>query len=238
MDIFERFKTQFKIGVISFRKGFSSRGVSKTFAMFGEALIDEVYNNTSRLRVGGFYDPEQCPDDLPNKEFANFYQPVRFRPFLKLFKNLGITPRGRFVDIGSGKGKALILAAQLGFKKVRGIELFEELNVDARKNIQKFKTSNKNYQDVVFDIQTMDGGQYDLESDDYFIFLNDPFSDEVMSSFVDKIIESYKRAPREMYVVYKNNNQRHLPSFYRMKDLAEYRTFDSSGNFFEIFKFQ
>ena len=43
-----------------------------------------------------------------NKKFANYYQPVRIRPFIKLIKHLNYPTKGQFVDIGSGKGKALI----------------------------------------------------------------------------------------------------------------------------------
>lgn len=226
-----------KIGVISFKKGFASQGVKKTFQMFGEALVDEYYNHKCGLDVSGFYDPADCSESLPNKGHANYYQPVRYRPFFRLFKHYNIVPRGRFVDIGAGKGKAMVLAAQVGYQDLLGIELFDDLTQVARKNLEKFKQSEPRYGDLQVELKTMDATDYVFDQKDQFIFMNDPFSDEPMQKLVDNIIKSYKEHPRELWVVFKNNNQRNLPSVYNLKEFSEYTVFEFSGNYFEVFRF-
>ncbi len=227
-----------KIGIISFKKGFASQGVKKTFQMFHEALVDEYYNHKCGLDVSGFYDPDDCKKPLPNKSFANYYQPVRYRPFFKLFKHYNILPKGRFVDIGAGKGKAIALAAQVGYRDLLGIELFEDLTKIAQKNLDKFQKSKFIYNELNIKLKTMDATDYQFHKNDHFIFMNDPFSDEPMKKLVSNIIQSWNDHPRDLWVVFKNNNQRHLPSIYELKKFSKYSVFEFSGNYFEIFKFQ
>jgi SAM-dependent methyltransferase len=43
-----------------------------------------------------------------------------------------------FVDVGAGKGRALLLAAEFPFRKVIGVELSEELAHTARKNVVRW----------------------------------------------------------------------------------------------------
>ena len=43
-----------------------------------------------------------------------------------------------FVDVGAGKGRALLLAAELPFRKVIGVELSEELSRIAQKNVARW----------------------------------------------------------------------------------------------------
>jgi SAM-dependent methyltransferase len=45
-----------------------------------------------------------------------------------------------FVDVGAGKGRALLLAAELPFRKVIGVELSEELTRTAQRNITRWSS--------------------------------------------------------------------------------------------------
>jgi predicted RNA methylase len=227
--------SQIKVGVISFKKGFASQGIIKTFAMFGEALLDEVYNWKNGYDVAGFFDPEIGQVASPNQKFANYYQPVRERPFRALFSHFQIPTRGRFVDIGSGKGKALLLAAEIGFDRIVGIELFDELNEMAQKNISQYQIRHGSTKK--FDVLSIDASEYQFQVDDTCIFLNDPFSNEVMEKVVTRFLHSYEQHSRPLYFIYKNNNLRHMPSLERLKKKSIYKTFEMSGNFFEVFIF-
>jgi hypothetical protein len=46
-----------------------------------------------------------------------------------------------FVDIGSGKGAAVLMASEFPFKHLVGVELNSELVDDARRNVQKYNTT-------------------------------------------------------------------------------------------------
>lgn len=229
------FISQFKVGLISFKKGFASQGVLKTFAMFGEAVFDEINNLKTDYDFGGFFDPATVQAPSGSHPYANFYQPVRERPFRALFKNFNIPTSGRFVDIGSGKGKALLLAADIGFNQILGIDLYDELNQVALKNIEKYRSLCSSTKKI--EVQSIDAAEYQFLPDDTCIFLNDPFSNEIMEKVVFQVLESYKKYPRPMHFIYKNNNLRKMPSLDQLKSKFVYKTFEMSGNYFEVFDF-
>lgn len=227
--------SQIKVGLISFQKGFASQGVLKTFAMFGEAIFDEMSHLKTDYDFGGFFDPATVQAPTSSHPFANFYQPVRERPFRALFKNLKIPTNGRFVDIGSGKGKALLLAADIGFNQILGIDLYDELNKVALKNIEKYQSLKPSLQKI--EVLSIDAAEYQFLPNDTCIFLNDPFSNEIMEKVVTRVLDSYTQHPRPMHFIYKNNNLRQMLSLERLKTKSEYLNFEMSGNYFEVFKF-
>src|ERR1700687_1532110 len=48
-----------------------------------------------------------------------------------------------FIDIGSGKGRALLMAADYPFRRILGIELLPELHRVAKENIGKYKSDSQ-----------------------------------------------------------------------------------------------
>lgn len=63
------------------------------------------------------------------------YEPTRLRLVRRVLSALNPSPNGAFVDIGCGKGRVLLLAAEFGFRRVTGVEFAKELCEIARDNI-------------------------------------------------------------------------------------------------------
>lgn len=55
----------------------------------------------------------------------------------------GRTEAYSFIDVGAGKGRALLLAAELPFRKVIGVELSDELSAIAKKNVASWSRVSK-----------------------------------------------------------------------------------------------
>ena len=99
-----------------------------------------------------------------------------------------------FVDLGCGKGRSLLIAARMGFKRVVGVEFAAELAAVARKNIQRMGVSNA----VVIDA---DAAEFSLPRGNVVAFLFNPFRNAV----VQKVVANLEQ-PRvgKLYVVYSN----------------------------------
>ena len=70
------------------------------------------------------------------------YEPIEEEDFAKALDQLAINPPDfHFVDLGSGKGRALFLASKAGFGKVTGVEFSGELHQQAQKNIESASVS-------------------------------------------------------------------------------------------------
>ena len=68
--------------------------------------------------------------------YARHYEGIDETRFHEILGQVNIDHREFvFIDIGSGKGKALLLASKYPFKQIVGVELADELDAIARKNI-------------------------------------------------------------------------------------------------------
>jgi SAM-dependent methyltransferase len=83
------------------------------------------------------------------------------------------------VDLGSGKGRALIVAARLGFAQVIGVEFVRELAEVSRRNLQTV--------DVKAAVIVADASEWILPEGPLCVYLYSPFSFEVMRKVADKI---------------------------------------------------
>jgi SAM-dependent methyltransferase len=97
-----------------------------------------------------------------------------------------------FIDLGCGKGRALLVAAKLGFKQVIGVEFAHELAETAKKNLEILGITNAV-------VEHADAAEYHFPSGDIVVYLYNPFHKEVLQ----KVIENLKRSlPKKVYVIY------------------------------------
>jgi len=72
------------------------------------------------------------------------YQPIEAPLFHDMLHALDIDhSQFTFIDIGSGKGRPLLMAAEYPFRRILGIELLPELNAIAQEYIRRFPREQK-----------------------------------------------------------------------------------------------
>ncbi|MFC2176351.1 hypothetical protein ACFLR1_05220, partial [Bacteroidota bacterium] len=92
------------------------------------------------IKTFGTYEPSDFSIEPHALHAGHLYQPSSSVIFERVMKALNINFKDLvFLDIGSGKGRAMILAAEHGFKKVIGVEYASELNEIAKSNIELIK---------------------------------------------------------------------------------------------------
>jgi SAM-dependent methyltransferase len=99
-----------------------------------------------------------------------------------------------FVDLGCGKGRSLLIAARMGFRRVVGAEFAPELAAIARTNVQIARITNASVVDA-------DAADFALPEGDLVVFLFNPFR----SAVVQRVAANLAR-PRldKLYAVYSN----------------------------------
>jgi hypothetical protein len=139
--------------------------------------------------------------DSPNAGFGTKYagtDPKFFRKFLNeweiAFENFV------FVDFGSGKGRAILMASEHPFKKIIGVEFSTELNQTAQANIRNYKNPAQKCRDVQSVCQ--DAATFPLPAEPTIFYIFNPFGEEVISKVLKNIEDSLKENPREVYIVY------------------------------------
>jgi SAM-dependent methyltransferase len=114
---------------------------------------------------------------------------------------IGLAPRDhRFIDLGCGKGRMLIVAAELGFKSCVGVEFADELAERAASNV-----AASGFERI--GIVHGDAGDYAFGDDPFVLYLFNPFSKQVM----EKVRDNLLTLPRANYcIIYKNARERQL----------------------------
>ena len=153
----------------------------------------------------------------PSAELAVHYEATRPREFHKLMSRLGLPPGGVFVDIGSGKGRVLLMASDYGFHRVLGVELSAALCEIARSNVLTYR--RRRPLSAPTEVLTSDALEYGFRDDETVLFLYNPFDASIVDAVADRIRESIRRRPRQVWIIY------HHPVF---ADVLEDKGFSSS----------
>jgi SAM-dependent methyltransferase len=96
--------------------------------------------------TGGYLGPEDLVKGRANDAFNHGYSaiaPSVFHEACRRWQETLPAVSGRikaysFVDVGAGKGRALLLAAELPFRKVIGVEVSEDLSSIAQGNVARW----------------------------------------------------------------------------------------------------
>lgn len=135
-----------------------------------------------------------------NKSHGVFYQPTRARALWKVLRDSGLTAEGTFLDIGCGKGRTLILAAEYGFKRVVGVEFSALLCGIAESNLARYLRHSS--RGTAFQVINADAAEYPIPDDVSVIFMFNPFDAVVMARVMRSLAASLQRRPRDLHVIY------------------------------------
>jgi hypothetical protein len=139
--------------------------------------------------------------DSPNYLHATLYKTIDPSRIEQALQGLKIhIPDYTFVDVGSGKGLALLLASNYPFRKVIGVEFALELHQIATSNIQKYQTSKRQCADV--QSLHMDATLFDFPETPLVLYLYHPFEEPLMKLVIARLRESYSDNPRPLVVLY------------------------------------
>jgi SAM-dependent methyltransferase len=138
----------------------------------------------------------------PNLGRGIRYEPTRAIPFRQVLRAARIPTGGGFVDLGCGKGRALILAAQSGFKQVTGVDYSPQLCSIAERNLAAFRSRTRRA--FRSRVVAMDAADYAFTKEDTVVYLFNPFDAVVLAAVVARLRRSLERYPRTVWIVYHN----------------------------------
>jgi SAM-dependent methyltransferase len=111
-----------------------------------------------------------------------------------ILKTLGISGSDGVIDVGCGKGGAMITLARY-FRRADGLELSERLIPIARENLRKVGAANT---------QVFHGDAAEFTDFDQYthIYLSNPFPCTVMRRVLEHVLDSLERRPRQLTIIY------------------------------------
>lgn len=131
------------------------------------------------------------------------YEGVGVTAFHEAMDRIGAPLDGfTFVDLGSGKGRALLLAAGYPFEAIQGVEFSSDLHAIAEGNIRQYRERTGSTRSI--ESLRGDAAEFPVPTGRTVFHLFNPFGAAVLGTVLDNIRGSLRQAPREAYVVYIN----------------------------------
>jgi SAM-dependent methyltransferase len=100
------------------------------------------------------------------------------------------------IDIGSGKGRVVLLAAQLPFRRIIGVEFASELHDVAVSNVQRVRPDDQRLELVCQDVTG-----YEFPDEPLVLYFYGPFFAPTMRVVMDRVTQSLRASPRPAYLV-------------------------------------
>ena len=113
-----------------------------------------------------------------------------------------------FVDLGSGKGRTLLMASDYPFHRIFGVELLPSLHRIAQENVGLYKNAAQR----CFAIESVcgDATMWPIPDEPLVIYLFNPFPETPLRQVIARLEESRRAHPRPIYVLYHNPLLRHV----------------------------
>ena len=121
------------------RKNLKKKGVIGVADFAVSFISDYLFDFRYGTSTGGWIPASQLQINSGNVEHSARYQATKTRPFRKLLKKLSFPKNSVFVDVGAGKGKALLIASGYGFERLSGIEFAHDLCEIAKSNVDVYR---------------------------------------------------------------------------------------------------
>src|ERR1700722_18634444 len=142
--------------------------------------------------LGGFHSPYQPTEPVLFHEMLEALQQqadLDFREFT-------------FIDLGSGKGRTLLLASDYPFRRIVGVELLPALHQIAKENLQKYSSESQK----CFALESLceDATAFAFPAEPMVLYLFNPLPEAGLKRMLVNLEHSLPQSPRPVYVLYHN----------------------------------
>jgi SAM-dependent methyltransferase len=163
------------------------------------------FDNQYGIRTSGFLPGSVLRLDYPSKKTVSRVggylggQPSIIRWALNIIPHY---TDATFLDLGCGKGRALVVASEFPFRSVIGVEICPELVKVAKENAQVI--GRKLPERTPITVVNGNALDYALPEGDLIIFLYNPFEKEVITGLLTNIETALLKRDSSIWVVYIN----------------------------------
>lgn len=137
---------------------------------------------------------------------SNWYEPVQPRKFRRIAAAVDLDPaQSTFLDLGAGRGRAMLLAAERGFGHVVGVELDPALAAEAERNVAAW-TARRSRRSVgqVISVLHEDAVETALPGGPLLVFLYNSFGANSLRRLLSRLVEDHAASPRPVWLCYVN----------------------------------
>ena len=206
----------------------SEKGVSAAGSLLARELWDFLRDSTPARRRQRYGDMEYDWEHRVNTTsgtvgwrerllgvFHSAYQPTDPAMFREMMTELPIQfDQFSFVDLGSGKGRTLLLASEYPFQRIVGLEILPALHREAEENIRAYRDSTGRGGQI--ESVLADAGEYVFPETPLVVYLFNPLPEAGLRRVIGRLEESLLKVWRPVWIVYHNPVLEHVVSASQM----------------------
>ncbi len=195
-----------------------------------EALWYDVRHNV-RTRADKSEEELSLTGDLSR---GFWYRPVRPATARALLDDLPIASYAdyTFVDVGSGKGRMLLMAADYPFRRIAGIEFRKDLHDTAIDNVRHYRSFKGKTERPPIECINIDATSYEFPNGNLVLYFFNPFNEEVMGKILNRLDLSLMQNPRDVLLIMLypqfTSSADGMKTMRRLKETGHYRLYRSS----------
>ena len=171
-----------------------------TLSLRIRVLEDALFDWTRGIDTSG--DPMVRPrtEAIGVESDGYAYLPARAKNIRQTLRLLPISDPAcyTFVDLGSGKGRGVFLAAELPFRSVIGVEHSVALHQTAEENLCRLRRREVERRRV--QLICGDAGRYDFPDGNLVLYLFNPFGPEVMGRVLKNVQAAIHKEDRHVVI--------------------------------------
>lgn len=136
-----------------------------------------------------------------NANHGVFYHAAHPKFLFEVFSSLKIDYASHtFVDLGSGKGRALLVASEFPFAEIVGVEFASELHAIACENIRRYRSKSQRCENVRS--VNLDAAEFEIPVTPLVLYLFNPFRPGVLTPVLQRLQRSLDSHPRDVTLIY------------------------------------
>jgi hypothetical protein len=168
-----------------------------------KASVDAEFDTAYGTQTGGIQKISSFTIVGKNARYGSSHIASDPRYFTEMMADLHVDLNNfTFIDLGSGKGRALMLASAMPFRRLIGIEFCSELHEAA---IENFATlAARKSTDSRVELIYGDAAAYAFPVEPLVIYMFNPFGSSVVRQVANNALASWRRVPRPVHVLYMN----------------------------------
>ena len=168
--------------------------------------------------------------------FLSPYQPTDPAEFREMMDRLPCDFREfTFIDLGSGKGRTLLMASGYPFRRIIGVEIVPELHRAAEENIRNYQSPTQRCRQI--ESICADAREFSLPEEPVLLYLFNPLPEIALREVLTRLETGPARSPRSLWIAYYNPQlETVLAAFPWLEKISErpntaiYRTKNDAGN--------
>jgi len=164
--------------------------------------------------------------------FHSAYQPTEPGPFAEMIASLPMDlGEFTFVDLGSGKGRTLLMASEYPFRRIVGVELLPALHQIAQENLASYTSESQK----CFALEAVcgDAADFPFPDEPLVLYLFNPLPESSLRRVIANLERSLRTHPRAVFVLYHNPLLEHVLSesaaLKKMGGTHQYSVYASTG---------